>query len=231
MSQIVIDAQQRTPGGKNVNRRLRKAGRIPAVIYGRGKAPLALSVDPVSVSDILHSESGHNTIFSLRVDGMDPVNVMVKDYQLEPARGNLIHTDFLEIAMDKLLEVSVNIEVVGEAEGVKVGGGLLDVVTRAINVECLPSDIPDSIKVDVTGLKINDYIRVKNLPVDPKYKILTDSEVVLVTVAPPIKEEVAPVEVAAAEPAEPEVLKKGKAAEEPEEEEKEKERKEKEKKE
>jgi large subunit ribosomal protein L25 len=220
MSQIVIEAQQRTPGGKNVNRRLRKSGRIPAVIYGRGKAPLALSVDPISVGDILRSESGHNTIFSVRVDARDPVTVMVKDYQLDPTRGHLIHTDFLEIAMDKLLEVSVDIEVVGEAEGVKVDGGLLDVVTRAINVECLPSDIPDSVKVDVTGLKINDYIRVKNLPVDPRYKILTDAEVVLVTVAPPIKEEVVPVEAAPAEPTEPEVLKKGKAAEEPEEEEK-----------
>jgi len=226
MSQIVIEAQQRVPGGKNVNRRLRKSGKIPAVIYGRGRAPRALAVDPDVVSDILHSESGRNTIIALRIDGGEPLNAMVKEYQLDPVHGRLIHTDFIEIAMDRLLEVSVDIEIVGEAEGVRVGGGLLDVVTRSVTVQCLPSDIPDSIPVDVTDLKINDYVRVKNLPENTKYKVLTDPEVVLVTVAPPIKEEAAPAEAVAAEPAEPEVLKKGKAAEEPEEEEKEREKKE-----
>lgn len=226
MSQIVIEAQQRVPGGKNVNRRLRKSGKIPAVIYGRGRTPRALAVDPDVVSDILHSESGRNTIIALRIDGGEPLNAMVKEYQLDPVHGRLIHTDFIEIAMDRLLEVSVDIETVGEAEGVRVGGGLLDVVTRSVTVQCLPSDIPDSIPVDVTDLKINDYVRVKNLPGNPKYKVLTDPEVVLVTVAPPIKEEAAPAEAVAAEPAEPEVLKKGKAAEEPEEEEKEREKKE-----
>jgi large subunit ribosomal protein L25 len=226
MSQIVIEAQQRVPGGKNVNRRLRKSGKIPAVIYGRGRAPRTLAVDPDVVSDILHSESGRNTIIALRIDGGEPLNAMVKEYQLDPVHGRLIHTDFIEIAMDRLLEVSVDIEIVGEAEGVRVGGGLLDVVTRSVTVQCLPSDIPDSIPVDVTDLKINDYVRVKNLPENPKYKVLTDPEVVLVTVAPPIKEEAAPAEAVAAEPAEPEVLKKGKAAEEPEEEEKEREKKE-----
>jgi len=226
MSQIVIEAQQRVPGGKNVNRRLRKSGKIPAVIYGRGRAPRTLAVDPDVVSDILHSESGRNTIIALRIDGGEPLNAMVKEYQLDPVHGRLIHTDFIEIAMDRLLEVSVDIEIVGEAEGVRVGGGLLDVVTRSVTVQCLPSDIPDSIPVDVTDLKINDYVRVKNLPENPKYKVLTDPEVVLVTVVPPIKEEAAPAEAVAAEPAEPEVLKKGKAAEEPEEEEKEREKKE-----
>jgi len=220
MSQFVIEAQQRTPGGKNVNRRLRGSGLIPAVIYGPGRDPIALSVDPQAVSDILHSDSGHNTIFTVRVDGGEPANVMVKDYQLDPTRGNLIHADFLRIAMDQLLELSVDVEVVGEAEGVKVGGGILDLVTRSIDIMCLPADIPESIQVDVSSLKINDYIRVKNLPVDPKYKILTEPEVVIVTVAPPVKEEV-PVEAAPAEPAEPELIKKGKAAEGPEEEEKE----------
>lgn len=219
MSQFVIEAQQRTPGGKNVNRRLRGAGMIPAVIYGPGRDPIALSVDPRAVSDILHSDTGHNTIFTVRVDGGEPANVMVKDYQLDPTRGNLIHADFLRIAMDQLLELSVDVELFGEAEGVKVGGGILDLVTRSITISCLPADIPESIRVDVSGLKINDYIRVKNLPVDPVYKILTEPEVVVVTVIPPVKEEV-PVEAAApAQPAEPELIKKGKAAEAPEEEE------------
>ena len=207
----VIEAQARTPGGKNVNRRIRKSGRIPAVIYGPGKQPISVSVNPNEVKAILHSESGRNTIFAISVDGASQ-NAMVKDYQLDPVQGSLIHTDFLEIAMDRLLEVSVNIEIVGEAEGVKLDGGIMDIVTRSVDVECFPSDIPESIKVDVSHLKINDYIRVKNLTSDEKVRILTEPEVVLVTILPPLKEE-APAEVAAPT-AEPEVIKKGKTGEE-----------------
>ena len=212
MSPIVIDAQLRTPGGKNVNRRLRKSGRIPAVLYGPAKQPRAVTVDPEAVKDILYSDSGKNTIFSVSVEGGEHTNAMVKDYQLDPVQGSLIHADFFEIAMDQLLELTVNVELVGEAEGVKIGGGIMDFVTRSIEVECLPSDIPESIKVDVSHLKINDYIRVKNIQVDPRVKILTEPEVVIVTIVPPIKEEV-PVE-APVEAAEPEVIKKGKVAEE-----------------
>ena len=208
----VIEAQVRTSGGKNANRRLRKSGMIPAVIYGRGKQPVVVAVNPNEVKAILYSESGRNTIFAVSVDGSEQNNAMVKDYQLDPVHGNLIHTDFLEIAMDRLLELAVNIEIVGDAEGVKLGGGIMDIVTRSIDVECLPSDIPESIKVDVSALKINDYIRVKNIQTDAKVKILSDPEVVIVTIVPPIKEEV-PVEVAV-EAVEPEVIKKGKAVEE-----------------
>jgi large subunit ribosomal protein L25 len=153
------------------------------------------------------------------VDGVGQNNAMVKDYQLDPVHGNLIHADFLEIAMDRLLILTVNVEIVGEAEGVKLDGGIMDIVTRSIEVECLPSDIPESIKVDVSKLKINDYVRVKNLQVDEKVKVLSDPEIVVVTIVPPTKEE-APAEAAAAETAEPEVIKKGKTAEEGAEEEK-----------
>ena len=212
MPQIVVEAERREAGGKNVNRRLRHSGKIPAVMYGRGKEPVPLTVTPEAVRKILFSESGRNTIFSVTVDGGQQTNAMVKDYQLDPVRGNLIHADFFEIAMDRLLELTVNIEIVGEAEGVKRDGGLMDIVTRSIEVECLPADIPDSIDVDVSHLKINDYVRVKNLTADPKVRILTDPEVVIVTIVPPVKEEV-PVE-APAEAAEPEVIKKGKAVEE-----------------
>lgn len=212
----VIDAQLRTPGGKNVNRRLRKSGRIPAVIYGPGKQPIAVSVNPNEIRAILHSESGKNTIFGVTVDGAAQHNAMIKDYQLDPIKGGLMHTDLLEIAMDRKLQLTVDIELIGDPEGVKIGGGIMDFVTRSIEVECLPSDIPESIKVDVSHLKINDYIRVKNLQVDPKVTVLTEPEVVVVTVVPPVKEEV-PVEAAAAEP---EVIKKGKTAEEGEEEKK-----------
>jgi large subunit ribosomal protein L25 len=208
----VIAAQLRTPGGKNVNRRLRQAGKIPAVIYGPGNQPIVVTVDPHDVSTILHSESGRNTIFAISVDGVEQSKAMVKDYQLDPVQGKLIHTDFLEIAMDRLLELTVNVEIVGEAEGVKLDGGIMDIVTRSIEVECLPSDIPESIKVDVSHLKINDYIRVKNIQADAKVKILSDPELVVVTIVPPIKEEVP--EEAAVAAAEPEVIKKGKVAEE-----------------
>ena len=210
----VIEAEARIPGGKNANRRLRQSGKIPAVVYGPGKDPIIISVNPSQVNHLLHSESGRNTIFALSVDGSEQGNAMVKDYQLDPVQGKLIHADFLEIAMDRLLELTVNVEVVGEPEGVKLDGGIMDIVTRSIQVECLPADIPESIKVDVSHLKINDYIRVKNIQTNDKVKILTDPEIVVVTIVPPIKEEV-PAEAAAAEAAaELEVIKKGKAVEE-----------------
>ncbi len=220
MSQIMIEARKRIPGGKNANLRLRKAGMIPAVLYGRGREPVAISVDPDAVAEIFYSDSGQNTIFSVSVDGGERANAMVRDYQLDPVRGKLIHADLLQIAMDRRLEVSVDVELVGEAEGVKIGG-LMDFVTRSIDIECLPGDIPESIEVDVSHLRINDYIRVKNITLDPKIEILTEPDVVIVTIVPPLKE-AAPEEVPV-ETAEPEVIKKGKAVEEGAEEEKKKE--------
>jgi large subunit ribosomal protein L25 len=208
----VIEAQVRPTSGKNANKRLRKSGRIPAVIYGPGRQPAVVSVNPNDVRAILHSESGRNTIVGLSVDGSEQNNAMLKDYQLDPVQGNLIHADFLEIAMDRLLELTVNIELVGDPEGVKIDGGIMDFVTRSIEVECLPSDIPEAIKVDVSALKINDYIRVKNLQTNARVKILSDPEIVIVTIVPPTKEEVP--EEAVVEAAEPELIKKGKGVEE-----------------
>jgi large subunit ribosomal protein L25 len=210
----VIEAQARIPEGKNANRRIRKSGKIPAVIYGPGKSPIVVTLDPVDILNILHSETGHNTIFTVNIEGVSQSNAMLKDYQLDPIKGSLIHTDLLEIAMDRLLTLMVDIELLGEAEGVKLDGGTMDFVTREIEVECLPADIPESIKLDVSLLKINDYIRVKNIQADPKVKILSDPEVVIVTVAPPHKEEVTAEAAAAATTAEPEVVKKGKVTEE-----------------
>jgi large subunit ribosomal protein L25 len=196
----VIEAQMRTPGGKNVNRRLRNSGIIPAVLYGPGKESIAISVDPQIVQDILHSESGRNSIFTINLDGSAQNNSMVKDYQLDPVQGELIHVDFIQIAMDRRLQLDVNIEIVGEPKGVKISGGIMDFVSH---------------------LYINDYIRVNNIEVDPKVKVLSEPEVVVVTIIPPVKEE-EPVaeEEAAAEAEEPEVIKKGKPSEEGEEEEK-----------
>jgi large subunit ribosomal protein L25 len=213
MAQFMLEAQQRTPGGKNANRRIRTKGQIPAVIYGSGKEALPLTVNPAVLSEILHSDSGHNTIFSLNVDGQKSGDVMIKDYQLDPVHGNLIHADFIQIAMDQMLELTVDVEMVGEAVGVKTNGGIMDVVSRSIEVECLPADIPEAIAVDVSSLDINEYIRVKDLPQNPKVKILTDPEVVVVTILPPVKEEEVPVE-EPEEGVEPEVIKRGKAEEE-----------------
>lgn len=210
----VIEAQARPTGSKNANRRLRASGKIPGVIYGPGKQPAVISIDPNDVIAILHSDAGRNTIVTVRVDGSDHNNAMLKDYQLDPVHGDLIHADFIEIAMDRLLQLDVSIDLVGEPVGVKIGGGIMDFVTRTIEVECLPSDIPESIKVDVSALNINDYIRVKNLQTGAKAKVITDPEVVIVTIVPPTKEEEAPVEEEVAEGAEPEVIKKGKAEEE-----------------
>ncbi|MDI9611701.1 MAG: 50S ribosomal protein L25 [Acidobacteriota bacterium] len=206
----VIEATARTPEGKNANRRIRQSGRIPAVIYGRGKASMAVSVDPVVIWNILHSDAGRNTIFNISVDGSAESPAMVKDYQRHPVKGNLLHVDLMEIAMDRRLVLSVNVELQGEARGVKLEGGILDFVTRAIDIECLPADIPESIKVDVSQLKINDYVRVRDLDLGDKVVILSEPDVVVVTVAPPAKEEVPDEEAA---PDEPEVDKQAKGEE------------------
>ena len=206
----VIESTSRTPEGKNANRRIRQSGRIPAVIYGRGKASMAVSVDPVVIWNILHSDAGRNTIFNISVDGSAESPAMVKDYQRHPVKGNLLHVDLMEIAMDRRLVLSVNVELQGEARGVKLEGGILDFVTRAIDIECLPADIPESIKVDVSQLKINDYVRVRDLDLGDKVVILSEPDVVVVTVAPPAKEEVPDEEAA---PDEPEVDKQAKGEE------------------
>jgi large subunit ribosomal protein L25 len=202
----VIEAQTRIPEGKNANRRIRKSGKIPAVIYGPGKEPAVLSLNPVDIYAILRSDAGRNTIFNINIEGVGQRSAMVKDYQLDPIKGKLIHTDLLEIAMDRRLTLMVNVELVGEPQGVKIDGGTLDFVTRAIEIECMPADIPEAVKLQVGALKINDYIRAKDINLGDKVTILTEPDVVIAAVAPPKKEAVA----AAAGAAEPEVVKRGK---------------------
>ncbi|MCL2878466.1 MAG: 50S ribosomal protein L25 [Acidobacteria bacterium] len=206
----VIEAQTRIPEGKNANRRIRKSGKIPAVIYGPGKEPAVLSLNPGDIQAILRSETGRNTIFTVNIEGGAQRSAMVKDYQLNPVKGKLIHVDLLEIAMDRLLTLMVSVELVGEPQGVKVDGGTLDFVTREIEIECMPADIPESVKLEVGALRINDYIRAKDINLGDKVNILTEPDVVIATVAPPQKEASAD---AAAAAAEPEVIKKGKTEE------------------
>ena len=215
----ILEAKKRDGRGKNEARRLRAAGRVPAVVYGARKAGQApegvpVAVDPKEVLRILHSESGANTLINLKLDGGES-RVMVRDYQLDPVSHALLHADFYQLAMDRAMVVTVPIVIKGESAGVKQQGGLLDFVTRDIQVQCLPVDIPERIEVDVTELMLHQSVRVRDLPVSPKWKPVTDGDTMLVHIIVPKAEEVAtPTAEAAAAPAaagaEPEVIKKGK---------------------
>ncbi len=217
MKEIVVDVKSRETLGKNPSRRLRHDGLIPAIVYGAKKDAVPVVVDPKKIMEIIHSESGVNTIFQLGLaDTEARRHVMIKEYQVDPVRGNLIHADFVRIQMDEVIEVDVPVQATGEAAGVKLDGGILDHVTRQVRVSCLPGDIPEHIVIDVTPLKIGDALRVSDLPKSDKYRILSEADVTLVVVTPPAKEEVAApaAEAAPAAPAEPEVIKKGKAVDE-----------------
>ena len=215
ISQEVVEAKPREDSsrGKNEARRLRASGRVPAVVYGAKKPTLAVSVDPKQISRILHSESGHNTIFELHVDG-DKGQVMIVDWQYDPLKDKLLHIDMKRIAMDERIKVQVPIHLVGEAEGVKQQGGILDQVLREVEIECLPGDIPSHIDADITHLVFGTVLRVADLPHSGSLKFLTDENQTVAHITS-VKEEVAPTpEAVAAEavaaPAEPEVIKKGK---------------------
>jgi large subunit ribosomal protein L25 len=219
-----LEAVKREGRGKNEANRLRASGRIPAVFYGPGrdgKGPegVAVAVDPKAVLRILHSDTGANTLINLKLDGFE-TRVMVREYQLDPITHHLLHADFYQLAMDKAIVVTVPVVVKGEPKGVKQQGGLLDFVTREIEVECLPTDIPENITVDVSELMLHESIRVRDLPVDPKWKAVSEAETMLVHIVMPKAEEsaaAATAESAAAAPAEPEVIKKGKTEEKEEE--------------
>jgi large subunit ribosomal protein L25 len=216
MSQgLTVEAEPREDFGKNAARRTRAAGRIPGVVYGAGGPVIPISVDPVGIREILHSESGHNAIFTLQVRGKAPARAMIRDWQSEPIRGGLLHVDLVRIALDAKLKLKVAIHVTGEPQGVKVQGGVFEFMLREVEVECLPDDIPDVITVDVSPLALGQNLRVSELPIGPKVKVLTDPNRVVAHVVTPRAEEEKPAEVVAeAAPAEPEVIRKGKAEEE-----------------
>jgi large subunit ribosomal protein L25 len=207
-----LEAHPREAGTKNEARRVRRDGKIPAVVYGAGKDSLAVSVDPRVVTRILNSETGHNTIFDLAFNG-ERTKAMIVDWQYEPIKGKLLHIDLKRIAMDKVLKVSVPIFLTGEAAGVKQEGGILEQMLREVEIECLPADIPSHIDVDVSDLTFGKVLRVSDLPHSEKVKFLTDANQPVAHVTS-VKEEVVAtpeaVAEAAAAPAEPEVIKKGK---------------------
>jgi large subunit ribosomal protein L25 len=209
----VLEARPRIPGTKNDARRVRRQGKVPAVVYGAGKAAVPVEVDPRQVSRILNSETGHNTVFDLTVDG-DRTKAMIVDWQYEPIKGALLHIDLKRIAMDQKLRVNVPIELVGEPEGVKTQGGLLEQIVREVEVECLPADIPNAVELNVAELVFGVVLRVSDLPKSDKIRFLTDPDQPVAHIIS-IKEEVvatpeAVAGEAAAAPAEPEVIKKGK---------------------
>ena len=210
-TELVQAATREGKFNKNAARRVRVAGKIPAVIYGAKEPSVAIELDPKQVQRILHSASGHNTIFDVDVQGSARVKAMIVDWQYEPIKGHLLHVDLKRIAMDKVMVVEVPIHLEGIPVGVKTEGGLLDQVLREVEIECLPADIPAHISLDVTGMKLHDVVRVSDLPHGGKFKFITDEDATVAHVTV-IKEEAAPEPdaVAAATSAEPEVVKKGK---------------------
>jgi large subunit ribosomal protein L25 len=216
MSQVLtVEADPREDFGKNASRRLRHAGRIPGVVYGGGGSAIPVVVDPRKISEVLQTEAGHNAIFTLEIKGKAPARVMLRDWQVDPIAGRLLHVDMVRVALDARLKVKVPIQVTGEAKGVKTQGGIFEFLLREVDVECLPDDIPDHIVVDVTELLIGRTLRVSELPVNEKIKVLTEANrAVAHVVALKVEEEKPAEEVAEAAPAEPEVIHKGKAEEE-----------------
>jgi large subunit ribosomal protein L25 len=218
METFTVEGKIRGERGKNAARRTRVTGMVPAVLYGGRQDSVALAVNAKQVTRILRSEAGHNTIFTLHVADGQEQKAMLKDWQVDPVSGSLLHVDLLRIAMDVRMRVHVPVHTFGEPQGVKMQGGIFETVTREVEIECLPGDIPEEFKVDVSDLLIGKQLRAGDLPMDPlKIKLLTDPQRVLAHVVMLKKEEeVAPEAAVAAEtaPAEPEVIKKGKKEEE-----------------
>jgi large subunit ribosomal protein L25 len=215
-TQELVEAQARPADEartKNAARRVRRNGLIPAVVYGAKKESVSVTVNPKQIARILHSESGHNTVFDLKL-GPEQTKAMIVDWQYEPVKGTLMHIDLKRIAMDQALRVEVPVQLIGVPEGVKTQGGILEQMLREVAIECLPADIPDHIELDVTPLVFGQVLRVSDLPRDAKIKFVTD-ETQPVAHITSVKEvvEAAPAEAAtdlAAAPAEPELIKKGK---------------------
>ena len=220
--ETTLEAIQRDTSGKNEARRLRRQGKVPAVLYGgdsKGATPIA--VEPRALLKILHSESGQNTLISLKLTGAGDARVLVKDFQVDPVTHHLLHADFYRVAMDKLIQVTIPVTVHGEPKGVKQQSGILEFIRREIVIECLPGDIPEHVDIDVSELMLHQGIRVRDIATDPKWTPVTEGDAMLVHVIMPKAEEAPTPETTAAAatatPAEPEVIKKGKKEEEGEE--------------
>jgi len=211
----------RASRGKNEAHRTRAAGNIPAVVYGAFQDPVSIAVSPREIMRILRSSTGYNTIFNLAVSGGETTPVMVVDQQVDPIRGTLLHADLKRVDLTKRIRVSVPVHTAGEPAGVKVQGGLLEVIPRSVDIECLPDDIPEAFTVSVADLMIGQSKRASDVPVSGSMKLVSAPDTVIAHVVA-LRAEVVepPAEGPAATPAagaaaEPEVMKKGKKDEEP----------------
>jgi large subunit ribosomal protein L25 len=219
--EAILEATARDTFGKNEANRTRRGGMVPAVLYGTSDGPnkdaTPIAVNPRALLKILHSESGANTLISLRLAGKGETRVLVKEYQVDPVTREVLHADFYRIAMDRVIRVTIPVTTKGEPKGVKQQGGILEHIRREIEIECLPGDIPEHVEIDVSELMLHQGVRVRDIATDPKWKAVSEAELMLVHVIMPKAEEVAaPAADAVAAPvapAEPEVIKKGKKEE------------------
>jgi large subunit ribosomal protein L25 len=209
---VTITAESRDLRGKNEARRLRARGSMPAVLYGTGLDPLAVAVNPKQLTGILNSKTGHNTIFNLNVTGKENVPVMIVDWQYDPIKDNLLHVDLKRIDLTKRIAVKIPVVTVGDPKGVKLQGGLHEIITREVEIECLPDDIPEQFSMNVGELMIGQSIRASDIPLKESMTLLSPSEAVISHVISIRAEEPAAGD-AAAGAAEPEVVKKGKKEE------------------
>ena len=209
---IVVKVEERKAGGSNAAGRIRREGKVPGIVYGLGLDPFPVAAEARRLEEILHLESGRNTIFTLQLAGQDRSRaVMIRDLQRDPVTDRMIHVDFVRVDLAKRIRVQVPVRAIGIAEGVKNEGGLLEYVHRTVEVECLPGSIPEALEVDVTALHLNQHASVADLKLAEGVDVLDEPSTILVVVAAPREEEVAPGEAAPAT-AEPEVIKKGKEA-------------------
>src|ERR1041385_4230631 len=209
-----VQARLRSGRGKNDARRARRDGMVPITVYGGGGETVA-AVPPLrELAAILRSDSGRNTIFTIEVDGAGASEVMFHDRQIDPIKGRLIHADLTRLVKGQKIEVTVPLHLVGEPIGVKEKQGVLEQIIREIEIKCEPRDIPDALDVDVSNLDVHDVLRVSDIKVAEGVEILNDAEMVIATVGIVREEVAAPAPVEGEEPAEPEVIGKGKKEEE-----------------
>ena len=212
-----VQARVREGRGKNDARRTRRDGMVPITVYGGGAETVAAVAQLSDLAAILRSESGRNTIFTIDVEGVGASEVMFHDRQIDPVKGRLIHADLTRLVKGQKIEVTVPLHLFGEPIGVREKQGVLEQQIREIQIRCEPREIPDTLELDVSNLDVHDVLHVSDIPVSETVEILTDADVVVATVGI-VKEEVAPVvPVEGEEPAEPEVIGKGKKEEEGEE--------------
>jgi large subunit ribosomal protein L25 len=218
LKELTIVAETRDSRGKNEARRLRAKGAMPAVVYGGSNGPLPVAVSPKEVARILHSKTGHNTIFNLNIVGSEDTPVMIVDWQYDPIKSSLLHVDLKRIDLSQRITVNVPVITQGEPKGVKVQGGLHEIITREVEIECLPQEIPEQFVVDVSELMIGQGIRAGEIPMSGSMKLLSNPDMLISHVVALKAEEepaaVAGVEAPAAAAAEPEIIKKGKKEEE-----------------